>query len=168
MRVRTVVTVVTNTFRCLNTRVRGNKHIIWASVPWSQTSWLMYHSSYNHLSLRLTQSGQTKETDSFPSFIRLPLTSRSTRAPQCWVSLWRASCWGRPPLSCSRFSHHSTALWRLFMTRAKGGGYWRSPRTCLSRGGPNAPADASRRTCVSPLLTPTQACSPQVCLPETV
>lgn len=94
--------------------------------------------------------------DSFPSF--LPLPFRSIRVHQCWVSLWRASCWGRPPPSCSPFSHHWTVPWRLFMTRAaQGGGHWRSPRTCPSRGS-NGPADASRRTCVSPLLTPTLAC----------
>lgn len=89
---------------------------------------------------------------------------RSTRVRQCWASLWRASCWGRPPPNCSRSSHHWTVPWRPFTTRAAlGGGHWRSPRTCLSRGWPNAPADASRRTCVSHLPIPTLACSPQVC-----
>lgn len=91
------------------------------------------------------------------------LLFRTIRVHQCWVSLWHVSCWGRPPPSCSPSSHRWTALWMRFMTRAVlGGGYWRSQRNFLSRGCPSAPADASRRTCVSPRPTRTLACSPQV------
>lgn len=92
-----------------------------------------------------------------------PSPSRSIRLHQCSASLWHASCWERPPLSCSPFSRHWTALWRPFTTRAaQGGGRCRRPKTCLSRRRPNAPADAPRRACVSPLRTPTLACSQQV------